>query len=201
LFSQTYAEKISDRINPKWVLYTLDLYCKLDTNPYVAEEFIKNRPNEVLKNRAEEFLKNLSAKYQTPLEIVDLRNLGSTISYNNCTIIMQYGSIGIGFNKGKVKAEKIAGIINEAQNEALQIIESLRQKIKALDNQVVRSEALEHLDDMETEMQSLSPRESRLRASLFTLWNVLKDTPLVVNAVAELAERFGVQLPPLHRTR
>ena len=111
--------------------------------------------------------------------------------------IQQQGSFGIGVNKGKVKAEKIAGTINETQDEVLQKIESLRKQIETLDNQAVRSEGLEHLDDVKTEVQSSKPKQSRLKASLNALWNVVKDTALVANAVTSLAANFGAQLPPL----
>lgn len=106
-------------------------------------------------------------------------------------------SIGIGVNKGGVQAEKIAGTINEAQNDSLQLIELLRQQIEALDNQEVRHEALEHLDDLATEIQSSTPKPSRIKAFSSALWNVVKDISLVANAVTALAERFGVHLLPL----
>ncbi|MEG4442102.1 hypothetical protein QUB47_07690 [Microcoleus sp. AT9_B5] len=106
-------------------------------------------------------------------------------------------SIGIGVNKGEVQAEKIAGTINEAQNDSLQLIELLRQQIEALDNQEVRREALEHLDDLATEIQSSAPKPSRIKAFSSALWNVVKDISLVANAVTALAERFGVHLLPL----
>jgi uncharacterized protein YjbI with pentapeptide repeats len=115
--------------------------------------------------------------------------------------IQQQGSFGVGVNKGEIKAEKIAGTINESrfeiQHEIQQMIESLRQQIEALDNQAVRTEALDYLKDVETEAQSAlpKPKSSRLKSSLMTLLNVVKDTALVANAVTALAERLGIQLP------
>jgi hypothetical protein len=100
-------------------------------------------------------------------------------------------SIGIGVNKGGVQAEKIAGSINEFHNEILPMIESLRQQIEALDNHTVRTEALQYLDDVVTEIQSSTPKQSRLKASFTALWNVVKDIVVVANAVTALAERFG----------
>jgi hypothetical protein len=98
-------------------------------------------------------------------------------------------SIGMGVNKGEVQAEKIAGTINEFNNEILPMIESLRQQIEALDNQEVRREALENLDDLATEIQSSAPKPSRIKAFSSALWNVVKDTAVVANAVTAIAER------------
>ncbi|WP_377482157.1 MAG: hypothetical protein P2A85_29140 (plasmid) [Microcoleus anatoxicus] len=100
-------------------------------------------------------------------------------------------SIGIGVNKGKVQTENTAGTINKFDNEILPMIESLRQQIEALDNHTVRTEALEYLDDVVTEIQSSTPKQSRLKASFTALWNVVKDTALTANAVSAVAERFG----------
>jgi hypothetical protein len=98
-------------------------------------------------------------------------------------------SIGIGVSKGGAQAEKIAGTINEFHNEILPMIESLRQQIEALDNHTVRTEALQYLDDVVTEIQSSTPKQSRLKAFLDALWNVVKDTAVVANAVTAVAER------------
>lgn len=123
----------------------------------------------------------------------------NTVINNINYTIIQKGPIGVGVNPGIISAKKIAGTTNDAQ-DIMQMIESLRQQIEALDNQAVCSEcseALEHLDDVKTEIQSSSPRKSRLKASLITLWNIVKDTALVANAVTALAARVGIQLPPL----
>jgi hypothetical protein len=115
-----------------------------------------------------------------------------TANFSEGDYIDQKGSsIGIGVNKGEVQTEKIAGTINEFHNEILPMIESLRQQIEALDNHTVRTEALEYLDDVVTEIQSSTPKQSRLKASLTALWNVVKDIVVVANAVTALAERLG----------
>lgn len=74
------------------------------------------------------------------------------------------------------------------------MIESLRQKIEALDNQAVSGEALEYLDDVITEIQSSTPKQSRLKSSLTILWNLIRDIASIKNGVTELAANLNVEL-------
>ena len=61
----------------------------------------------------------------------------------------------------------------------------------------MRSEALEQLEDLKSEISSDTPKQSRLKASLRELWNVVKDVAIVAHAVTELAVKLGVQITPL----
>ena len=121
----------------------------------------------------------------------------NTVINNIKYIIFQVGNFGEGVNTGKTEAETIAGTASKpqnAQNEVMQMIKSLRQKIEVLDNQVVISEALKHLNDLETEVQSPKQKKSRLKAYLSTVWNIVEDNAIIANTVTELAARFDIQL-------
>lgn len=109
--------------------------------------------------------------------------------------INQSGTFGIGVNKGTIKAQNIAGNINQSSDEIKGMIAQLRKQIEALENQAVREEATAYLDDLEAEIiESPTPKQSRLKSSLTMLWNVGKDTALFANAVTALATRFNIHL-------
>ena len=194
-----------------------DYYSRYDTDlklwsgnihqlPPAVNSFIEKRISKIASERTDDFVfvdaiyaeGNYTEIYQGEVNMSGDRTIhtggGNYSEHIEGDYIQQQGSFGVGVNKGEVKAEKIAGTINETQNEVLQMIESLREQIEALDNQAVRTEALEYLEDVETEAQSSFPKQSRLKSSLMTLFNVVKDTALVANAVTALAERLGVQL-------
>lgn len=239
-------------------LNSLELYQQLDINPDVAVRV----------------LKSLSAKYQTPLQIVNLRPQGDKFIFqvkiageieiaqeeiqnrysstyeeylnffiddpkqfcealpikdkdkdkdkdeikllnkitellttikdgtrqntviNHIYNINQRGSYGIGVSSGSIDADEIIGTNNNTQT-IMQLIESLRQQINNLNSQILRIEAQDYLDDIITEIQSPSWRNSRIKASLIILREVVKDTALVADAVTLLAETLDIQLPPL----
>ena len=121
---------------------------------------------------------------------------GDYIQVNQGDNINQSGStFGIGINKGTVNAQNIAGNINQSSDEVKKMIANLRKQVEALENQVVRSEALEYVEDLEAEIiESPNPKQSRIKSSLNMLLNVGKDVALVSNAVTALAVRFGVNL-------
>ncbi len=113
--------------------------------------------------------------------------------------------IKINTGGGNIRGTNIGGnsnqVINESYNSGIsrednfvQLIESLRQQIQDLENQEVRSEALEHLEDLEIEVSSSTPKQSKLKAYLKMLWDVGKDFTLIANSVTALAERLGIKL-------
>ncbi len=102
-------------------------------------------------------------------------------------------SFGIGHMSGGNNQDnvKIAGAINEISPEIMQLI---RQEINKLDNPETRQEANKYLSDIEAEIQTPEPKQSRLQASLKALWNIGKDITLIANGITALAERFNVHL-------
>ena len=121
---------------------------------------------------------------------------GDNLASNQGDIIKQQsGSFGVGVNKGKINAQNLAGIINQSQDENQKLIEQIRQQIQTLENQEMREEALEYVEDLETEISAEKPKKSKLKSSLTMLWTVGKDVALVANALTSLAANFGVSLP------
>lgn len=197
---------ILDVVKSKILDFTLQIEAE---NPKAGDVEIGDKPipdstlnmvfnNTIFSHRGDNISYNGDGCVITEENMSDSKYDQRGANFSEGDYIDQKGSsIGIGVNKGGVQAEKIAGTINEAQNDSLQLIELLRQQIEALDNQEVRREALEHLDDLATEIQSSAPKPSRIKAFSSALWNVVKDISLVANAVTALAERFGVHLLPL----
>ena len=120
---------------------------------------------------------------------------GDNVAGNTGDTINISGSVGVGVNKGTINAQNIAGNINQSQDENQKLIEQLRQQIQTLENQEIREEALEYVEDLETEISAEKPKKSKLKSSLTMLWTVGKDIALVANALTSLAANFGVSLP------
>ena len=120
---------------------------------------------------------------------------GDNVAGNTGDTINISGSVGVGVNKGTINAQNIAGNINQSQDENQKLIEQLRQQIQTLENQETREEALEYVEDLETEISAEKPKKSKLKSSLTMLWTVGKDMILVANALTTLAANFGVSLP------
>ena len=119
---------------------------------------------------------------------------GDNVAGNTGDTINISGSVGVGVNKGTINAQNIAGNINQSQDENQKLIEQLRQQIQTLENQEIREEALEYVEDLETEISAEKPKKSKLKSSLTMLWTVGKDVALVANALTSLAANFGVSL-------
>ena len=120
---------------------------------------------------------------------------GDNVAGNTGDTINISGSVGVGVNKGTINAQNIAGNINQSQDENQKLIEQLRQQIQTLENQEIREEALEYVEDLETEISAEKPKKSKLKSSLTMLWTVGKGIALVANALTSLAANFGVSLP------
>ena len=120
---------------------------------------------------------------------------GDNVAGNKGDTINISGSVGVGVNKGTINAHNIAGNINQSQDENSKLIEQLRQQIQTLENQEICEEALEYVEDLETEISAEKPKKSKLKSSLTMLWTVGKGIALVANALTSLAANFGVSLP------
>jgi hypothetical protein len=112
-----------------------------------------------------------------------------------------YEKVGV-LQNGNYNTANVTQNINQNITEILQLVDALRQS--AVDfSPEQHKEAIEHLEDVETQVKSPEPRTSNLKGSLLALWLIaqngvsyLNETGLpFLNKLIDLANKLNIPLP------
>jgi hypothetical protein len=81
---------------------------------------------------------------------------------------------------------------NDSGAEVQELIQQLKNLVSSL-SEIHRKDASEVIEDLQEEIENPT-KQSRLKSSLITLWQLSKDVAGFANSVSAIAQRFGIDL-------